>query len=99
MHEAYGNLDEVMAAFFPKVSELGYTKAFEEFYVPKFWTDVDSTQYTELAKNREYSEGIVELMDYLKKNNFYTVIVSTGPYQLAQRAQKDLGIEKYTPVR
>lgn len=93
VHETYGNTDTVMAEFFPAVEDVGYISAFKDFYVPKFWTDVKTDPFMNLVEEREYSAGIFDFVEAIKSKDYYTVIISSGPYQLAERAQKDLGID------
>lgn len=93
VHPLYGNTEKVMAEFFPAVEDVGYVTAFKDFYVPKFWKDVNSDPFMSLVEEREYSDGIFGFVEQIKQKDYYTVIISTGPYQLAERAQKDLNID------
>ena len=78
IHQAYGNFDEVMGDFFPAVKEVGYIPAFENVYVPKFWTDkVNPDQFMTMIEEREYTQGIHEFVEQAKVDGYYTVIIST----------------------
>ena len=93
LHEAYGTTHVISEVFFPDVKKIGYKAAFEGRYA-QTWTGKDSRIFQEMILNREYTDGIHELIDRIKSKEGYTVIISTGPIQLAQRAQNDHGIDE-----
>lgn len=92
-HTAYGDLDEVLNSFLPEVQEKGYVFAFQELYVPRFWNGVSNDLFMSMIEERAYTEGIFDLIEEVKRKGYHTVIISSGPYQLAERAQKDLKID------
>jgi phosphoserine phosphatase len=47
----------------------------------------------EMVVERKYQPGIGDLIDFLKQNAIHTAIISSGPYHLAERAQRELGID------
>lgn len=57
------------------------------------WKGKSAMAYNLLVKERVYQAGVVEVFDYLKQENIPSAILSSGPYDLALRAQKDLGID------
>lgn len=56
------------------------------------WKGKPAAIIQELVDQRRYQPGIPEIFEFLHKNNIWTAIVSSGPYELALRAQRDFGI-------
>lgn len=57
------------------------------------WKGKPASEYDLLVKERVYQPGVEEVFDYLRQKNIPSAILSSGPYDLALRAQKDLGID------
>jgi phosphoserine phosphatase len=70
-----------------------YKKA-AEFTAEALWRDRPAAPFFELVRERVYQDGVFELFDYLRRRRVKTAIVSSGPLQLAVRAQHDLGIDE-----
>ncbi len=70
-----------------------YTRVSDET-VGKVWRGRSADLFHELIRARRYVEGVPALFGWLRKNGIRTAIVSSGPYQLAERAQRDLQIER-----
>jgi phosphoserine phosphatase len=49
--------------------------------------------YYEMIHQRRYHPGVKEVFAFLKTYHVRTAIISSGPYDLARRAQVDLGID------
>ena len=62
--------------------------------VEKVWRGRSADLFHELIRARRYVEGVPALFGWLRENGIRTAIVSSGPYQLAERAQRDLQIER-----
>jgi phosphoserine phosphatase len=60
----------------------------------KLWKDRPAAPFVELVRKRVYQDGVFELFDYLRRTRVKTAIVSSGPLQLAARAQLELGIDE-----
>jgi phosphoserine phosphatase len=60
----------------------------------KLWKGRSAEPFFQLVSERRYQDGVVELFDYLRRARLKTAIVSSGPFQLASRAQRDLGIDE-----
>jgi phosphoserine phosphatase len=58
------------------------------------WKDRSAAPFLELVRERAYQDGVFELFDSLRRRHVKTAIVSSGPSQLAHRAQHDLGIDE-----
>jgi phosphoserine phosphatase len=56
------------------------------------WKGKPASTYHSMVNQRVYQPGVKEVFDYLKRENIPSAILSSGPYDLALRAQKDLGI-------
>jgi len=68
-------------------------QALAQFTAETLWKDRPAAPFLELVRERGYQDGVFELFDHLRQNRVKTAIVSSGPLQLALRAQLDLGIE------
>ena len=60
----------------------------------KLWRQKPSDKFWELIYARKTITGIDEVFTYLNKNNIKSAIISSGPYQLAERAQQLFGISE-----
>jgi len=60
----------------------------------RLWRGRSAEPFLELLSGRVYQDGIAEVFDYLRRTRVKTAIVSSGPFQLAARAQADLGIDE-----
>jgi phosphoserine phosphatase len=58
------------------------------------WKGKSATPFLDLVRQRPYQSGVAELVEGLRQCGVMTAIVSSGPIQLAVRAQKDLGIDE-----
>lgn len=58
------------------------------------WKGKSAESYESLISLRQYHPGINEVFTFIHQKNIRSAIVSTGPYDLAVRAQKELGINK-----
>lgn len=64
------------------------------FTADKLWKGRPAEPFEELVREREYQAGAFELFGDLRRRGVKTAIVSSGPLQLALRAQEDLGIDE-----
>ncbi|MFH1511688.1 MAG: HAD family phosphatase [Candidatus Woesearchaeota archaeon] len=69
-----------------------YAKLVEEVVV-KLWKGKDATQYYELVRNAEYVDGAADVISHLRSRKILTALITTGPKDLARRAQDELGID------
>lgn len=56
------------------------------------WKGKSASVYNLMVNERLYQPGVRKVFSYLGQNNIRSAILSSGPYHLALRAQKDLGI-------
>lgn len=59
----------------------------------KLWRNKSSSTFKKLINERKPAEGIDAVFAYLHANNIKSAIVSSGPYQLAERAVELFGID------
>lgn len=57
------------------------------------WKGKPAITYDMLVKERIYQAGVKDLFNYLRQEGIPSAILSSGPYDLAVRAQRDLGID------
>lgn len=58
------------------------------------WKDKSAAPFLDLVRQRTYQSGVAELIEGLRQYGVMTAIVSSGPMQLAARAQQDLSIDE-----
>lgn len=62
--------------------------------VEQLWRGQSAEPFFALIAGRRYVEGVFEVFSWLKTRGTQTAIISTGPFQLAERAQRDLHIDR-----
>jgi len=62
--------------------------------VERLWKGRPAEPLLQLVAARRYQPGVVELCRFLRAERLKTAIVSSGPIQLAERAQRDLGFDE-----
>ena len=67
--------------------------------VEELWRGRSAAPFFDLISARRYVPGVFEVFGWLREQAVRTAIVSTGPYQLAERAQKDLNIDRISANR
>ncbi len=91
LHKALGTLEEGKRLT-QKHLHTNYAKLVEEV-VHKLWKGKDAAPYHQLVKSIKYNPGVKEVFKEIKKKDYLTAIISSGPIDLARRAQHDLGID------
>ena len=61
--------------------------------IGKLWKGKSADGFFELVTEAEYNPGAKALFTELKKRGIKTCILTSGPIELAKRAQKDLGVD------
>jgi phosphoserine phosphatase len=56
------------------------------------WKGKPASIITEMVSQRRYQPGIQQAVEFLHSQHIRTAIISSGPYELALRARRDLGI-------
>ncbi len=59
----------------------------------RLWKGRPAGPYWELVSSREFQPGIREVFSYIHASGLRSAIVSSGPTHLAERAQRELGID------
>lgn len=62
--------------------------------VEKLWVGKPAEPFWQLIRESQYQPGIKEVFKFLASSGIKTAIVSSGPLQLAQRAQNEIGINE-----
>jgi phosphoserine phosphatase len=57
------------------------------------WRGKPASVYESMVSGRVYQPGVEKVFGHLRANDIRTAILSSGPYHLAVRAQRDLGID------
>ena len=91
LHKALGTLEEG-TTLTDKYLHSNYAKLVEEV-VHKLWKGKDATPYFKLIQSINYLPGVKEVFQEIKNRNYLTAIISSGPIDLARRAQHDLGVD------
>ena len=69
-----------------------YAKLVEEV-VFKLWKGKDAAPYYQLINTINYLPGVAEVFQEIKRKDYLTAIISSGPIDLARRAQHELGVD------
>lgn len=59
----------------------------------KLWKGKSAPVYEQLVADRRYHPGVREVFEFIHLNKINSAILSSGPYDLAKRAQNELGID------
>ncbi len=91
LHKSLGTLEEGIELT-NKYVKKDYEKLVKEV-IGRLWTNKPSKPYFDLISQHNYVKGAEETFKQIKKMNYITMLVSSGPYDLALRAQRDLNID------
>lgn len=91
LHKVYGTLEEGMELT-KKYVKTDYDKLVQEV-IGRLWANKPAKPYLDLIKNHKYVEGTKETFEALKKKGYATMIITSGPYDLALRAQNELSVD------
>ena len=96
LHKIYGTKKEALELadkYLYSNSESDY-EHLSRYTANVLWRGKPASDYYSLIKERSYQPGVDELFDFIHQKNIRTAIVSSGSYELALRAQQELGIDK-----
>ena len=91
LHKALGTLEEG-TRLTKRYLHSDYGKLVEEV-VHKLWKGKDAAPYYRLIQHINYLPGVKEVFQEIKNRDYLTAIISSGPIDLARRAQHDLGVD------
>jgi phosphoserine phosphatase len=91
LHKAYGTFEEGLELT-KKYVKTDYEKLVKEV-IGRLWKNKPADVYFRMVNEAEYVPGAVETLKALKSRGYKTAIVTSGPSDLAKRAQKELGID------
>ena len=91
LHKTFGTLEQGKILT-EKYLHADYAKLVEEV-VGKLWKGKDAKPYFELVNAVQYLRGVKETFAYIKKKGYITAIISASSFDVARRAQQDLGID------
>jgi phosphoserine phosphatase len=93
LHRRYGT--EAQALDLARQSLRSDYEALARYTVEELWKGRPAEPLLQLVAMRRYQPGIAEACQFLRaQRRLKTAIVSSGPIQLAERAQRDLGIDE-----
>lgn len=92
LHRAY-NTEKEALELAAQLMEIDYRKM-SRITVEELWKGKSSEPLMNLVRERQYEAGVPELFEFLHSQKIKTGIVSSGPLQLAARAQDELGIDE-----
>lgn len=90
LHKKLGTLEEGIELT-QKYVKTDYPKLVKEV-IGRLWVNKPSKLYFDLISQHNYVKGAKKTFREIREKNYYTMLVSSGPYDLALRAQKELGI-------
>jgi phosphoserine phosphatase len=91
LHKKLGTYEEG-AELTKKYLKTDYAKLVDEV-VGRLWKGKPAEAYLDMLADIKYIKGVKETIRILKSKGYTTAIISSGPKQLAERAQKELGID------
>jgi phosphoserine phosphatase len=91
LHREYGTEQEGVALA-DRYIDLDYTELAAQV-MERLWKGQPSKPFHRLVQTRRYAKGVAKLFEFLHAREICSAIVSTGPYHLAERAQRDLSID------
>ena len=91
LHEAFGTLHPGIELT-EKYLKTDIKKLADEV-IGKLWKGKPAKIYFDLIKDAGYNPGVKEAIKKIKGMKIMTCILTSGPIHLAQRAQKELGID------
>jgi phosphoserine phosphatase len=92
LHKAYGTVKEGL-----ELADRHLASDYEllaRTVAEKLWKDKPVSVYQKMIDERAYQPGVEDVFEYLHRSRIQTAIVSSGPYHLAVRAQKQFGIDE-----
>ena len=91
LHRAMGTEDEAMRLW-NAYGQKDYARL-AAVTVAEVWIGRAADALHDLITARSYVDGAAEVVAWLREHGVRTAIVSSGPYQLAERAQRELQID------
>lgn len=92
LHRCYGGDVEEVSQLLDRYLATDYD-TLAEAIVGRLWKGKPAAPYLDLIEGRRYQPGVKETFECLHDWGIETALVSSGPDLLAQRAQRDLGIQ------
>ena len=91
MHYKYNTVDEGFKLT-EKYLKTDIKKLADEV-IGKLWQGKSAEGFFELMESAKYNPGVKETFAELKKKGIKTALLTSGPVQLAKKAQRELGID------
>lgn len=92
LHRKYGTVSEGLRLA-NNYLDSNYDQLVKEV-AGQLWKRRDASIYEEMIKSRRYQPGIKEIFGFIHKHRIKSAIISSGPYDLAERAKVELGIDE-----
>ena len=90
LHEAYGTA-EAGSRLFEAYGDSEYM-TLARLVANRLWKGKPAVPYLRLIEERAFHPGVHRVFGWLRRNGFATAILSSGSYELAVRAQRELQI-------
>jgi phosphoserine phosphatase len=91
LHHALGTQDEALDLW-ERMGRRQYRVLSRKTAV--LWRGRSAEPYFRLIQERQYVPGVEILMRFARSQNARTAIISSGAYHLAERAQRELGVDR-----
>lgn len=91
LHRAYGTEAEALRLW-EAYGETDYPRL-GSLTASGVWRGRDAAVFGQLVAERRYVDGIHDVMARLEAWKMRTAVISSGPWQLAERARRELGID------
>jgi len=92
LHVRYGGDIDDARRLIDRYLESDYAMLAEQI-AGRRWRGNPAEPYLELVAERRYQPGVHETLAFLRESEIATMIVSSGPDLLAERAERELGID------
>ena len=90
LHQHYGTQKKGVA-FANKYLDSDYDRLVR-LVAGNLWKGKPASAVLTMVEQRRYQPGVFEVFEFLHANSILSAIISSGPYELALRAQRELGI-------
>ncbi|MDD5254243.1 MAG: HAD family phosphatase [Candidatus Nanoarchaeia archaeon] len=91
LHKKYGTIEKGLKLN-KKYLHTDYNRLVKEVVI-NLWKGKSAKPYHDLINSLEYLPGVKETMEYVKKKNYITAIISASSIEAARKVQKEFGID------
>jgi len=91
LHKAYGTLEEGQVLT-DKYLRTDYGRLVKEV-IGRLWAGKPAQTYFDLINQYEYVQGAKETFEDLRRRGHKTMVITSGPFHLAQKIKEELGVD------